>query len=93
ICSCGQGAGLESFASLKTLRSWKLLRPAALGPICAVSHVETVGDVNLDEGKCRSCGGSGKPTLLICGRCKRVECCSATCQRADWKAHKKACQN
>ncbi|KZT18725.1 hypothetical protein NEOLEDRAFT_1125105 [Neolentinus lepideus HHB14362 ss-1] len=48
---------------------------------------------DLDEGKCRSCGGSGKPTLLVCGRCKGAKYCSTTCQRADWKAHKKACQN
>ena len=30
-------------------------------------------------------------TLLTCSRCKRVYYCSKTCQKNDWKRHRKEC--
>ncbi|CAA7259328.1 unnamed protein product [Cyclocybe aegerita] len=41
---------------------------------------------------CANCGGPGKPSLLTCGRCKDAQYCSATCQKAHWKAHKPKCR-
>jgi hypothetical protein len=31
--------------------------------------------------------------LLECGRCQKVRYCSRTCQKTDWKRHKKVCNN
>jgi hypothetical protein len=46
------------------------------------------------EGECTNCGRSakdGKP-LSACGKCRKATYCSQECQKADWKAHKKACK-
>ncbi|KAG8739655.1 hypothetical protein FRC10_005357 [Ceratobasidium sp. 414] len=40
---------------------------------------------------CWLCGGSGKPNLSACSKCKKARYCSAACQRQDWPAHKKDC--
>ncbi|KAI0321948.1 hypothetical protein OF83DRAFT_1096596 [Amylostereum chailletii] len=43
--------------------------------------------------RCGRCGGGGKPTLLVCSKCKRARYCSSECQRVDWKeGHKNACK-
>ncbi|KAG8723861.1 hypothetical protein FRC09_001440 [Ceratobasidium sp. 395] len=44
------------------------------------------------DNACWICGGTGKPTLAACGRCKKAKYCSAICQGLDWKAHKKNCR-
>jgi len=31
-------------------------------------------------------------TLKQCGKCKKVMYCSAGCQKAHWKLHKKTCK-
>ena len=38
---------------------------------------------------CKTCGKT--EGLKWCGACNRVRYCGATCQRADWKEHKKFC--
>lgn len=43
------------------------------------------------EDQCADCGGHGKPTLLMCSRCKGAKYCSAACHKADWKNHKVVC--
>ncbi|TFK53871.1 hypothetical protein OE88DRAFT_1624769 [Heliocybe sulcata] len=95
---------LEALPGWKLLRTYATR--AALGPIFAVSYVEPVGSAVRDmmksaeklletaharEERCRKCGGPGKPMLLLCSRCKVAKYCSDSCQRADWKAHKKRC--
>ena len=42
------------------------------------------------EKVCIRCKQPGSP--LRCSGCKRVRYCSAGCQKADWKQHKKACK-
>ncbi|KAH6902808.1 hypothetical protein BKA70DRAFT_1304682 [Coprinopsis sp. MPI-PUGE-AT-0042] len=39
--------------------------------------------------KCRGSGGSSG--LLRCSRCKEARYCTNTCQKADWKTHKRHC--
>jgi hypothetical protein len=38
---------------------------------------------------CKVCGNT--EGLKWCGACNKVRYCGATCQRADWKEHKKFC--
>ena len=40
--------------------------------------------------KCQSCGESDD--VKLCGNCQNVYYCNETCQRADWKDHKKVCE-
>ncbi len=44
----------------------------------------------------RTCGGCGavdaSRVFKLCASCKSVRYCSTECQRAHWKAHKKACK-
>jgi hypothetical protein len=41
---------------------------------------------------CHAAAGSARtPMLQTCGRCHAVAYCAPTCQRADWKRHKKEC--
>ncbi|KAG8724356.1 hypothetical protein FRC09_019634 [Ceratobasidium sp. 395] len=40
---------------------------------------------------CWVCYGAGKPDLMTCSGCKTARYCSATCQKQDWKSHKKTC--
>ncbi len=45
--------------------------------------------VNVCE-KCRTV--SPGSTMHLCGACKKVRYCNSTCQKADWKKHKKICK-
>ena len=42
---------------------------------------------------CRVCGKGGRVgvAVMICKRCKTAIYCSAECQRADWRSHKREC--
>ncbi|KAH6912448.1 hypothetical protein BKA70DRAFT_1263866 [Coprinopsis sp. MPI-PUGE-AT-0042] len=45
-----------------------------------------------EEEVCWKCGGSGGSSgLLRCSRCKEARYCTNTCQKADWKTHKRHC--
>jgi hypothetical protein len=43
---------------------------------------------------CNFCGKQKtlQETLKKCGRCKKIFYCGVTCQRKDWKTHKKICK-
>jgi ankyrin repeat protein len=41
--------------------------------------------------RCEGGGGEGAK-LRCCSRCKNVRYCSPTCQKEDWKSHKKVCE-
>jgi hypothetical protein len=45
------------------------------------------------SGRCKNCGGAGKPKILVCGSCRKVGYCSPACQKEDWKLHKVQCKN
>lgn len=57
--------------------------------------VETVRRRTVTKSKCNFCGkiqGSNSGLkLLECGRCRKTSYCSATCQKSDWKKHKRTC--
>ena len=50
--------------------------------------------VGKDASRCVSCGRTRADagSLMRCGGCKKIEYCSAACQKADWKKHKPACK-
>ena len=48
-----------------------------------------LGFPHADVMSCWTCKKTG--ALLVCSRCKDASYCSQTCQRADWKGHKKVC--
>jgi SET and MYND domain-containing protein len=42
--------------------------------------------------RCGTCFKTPKSSnLLLCAKCKSIQYCSATCQRADWSQHKSEC--
>ncbi|CAE6498967.1 unnamed protein product [Rhizoctonia solani] len=103
ICTCGQGIGFTS-PEWKA-PEWKDLLPfatrAAICPIFSVSYIERVvghwsehikATTNKSVDKCWACGDRGKPTLLVCSRCKKARYCCSKCQKEDWKAHKGQCK-
>ena len=101
LCSCGRGKHLGSFTQKK---SWKDFTPyvtrAAISPLFAVPFVDSIGADMLDAARrhaqrdnaCANCHGPGEPKLLVCSTCKNVSYCSKSCQKADWKVHKKYCK-
>ena len=48
----------------------------------------------VSEDKCQGCGALEHEVekLLNCSQCKLVKYCGRQCQREDWPAHKKTCQ-
>ncbi|EEA06845.1 MYND finger domain-containing protein [Cryptosporidium muris RN66] len=55
-------------------------------PINAFSNKEKA-----DLTRCENCRITSLP-LMRCGRCKKVLYCSVTCQKEDWKYHKRICK-
>ncbi|OAX43707.1 hypothetical protein K503DRAFT_847041 [Rhizopogon vinicolor AM-OR11-026] len=106
-CGAGVGseAFVKKYPKLRSLAPW--VTRAAISPLFALSYLENirnpeggpesvktpapvVRDTSVQV--CATCGrGSGSGSLLVCGRCKDVRYCSESCQRKDWKEHKKRC--
>ena len=42
---------------------------------------------------CENCGSIIEERILVCSGCKKVAYCDRKCQKAHWKAHKKACSH
>lgn len=64
--------------------------------------VEFTGDIKVVAEKlvnlpiyCEGCGKGEREdgkALLQCAKCKNARYCSAGCQKAEWKKHKKECK-
>ena len=106
LCQCGLGKDLGTFASLaawKEIRS-EATR-VAIAPLFPFSlpefpfkdvHKDTIlGRAKEKPGPtvatCGNCSGPGQPTLLLCGRCRKIQYCSQKCQKAHWRTHKPEC--
>ena len=94
LCSCGRGKNIGPFAQNE---NWKDFAPyvtrAAISPLFAALFVDTFGADLASTVTCANCRSLGKPKLLVCAGCKSIWYCSLSCQKADWKDHKKSCKN
>lgn len=45
--------------------------------------------ISYGTNSCKRCGKTDN--LKSCGACKKVKYCGTTCQKSDWKEHKKVC--
>ena len=97
-CRCGLGEAQETVPMAKKYDLHKHMKLVALAPIYPLSSSSTleedfssmsiVQEPEADE--CAACK-SRERKLLVCSRCKATKYCSANCQKAHWKVHKKAC--
>ena len=102
ICSCGKGRFPPKYVS--GVPKWETARQhasrVAISPSFCVPYVETLCELTPNipprsnmEG-CEGCGKSKRSdgrALLKCARCVNAKYCSAECQRAKWKDHKRDC--
>lgn len=73
--------GSQAHSSAGKLRTLKALADLSSAPL-------------ITKKVCRSCSKEstpGGPQLKACSICKQAHYCNATCQKADWKHHKKVC--
>ncbi|TFK29000.1 hypothetical protein FA15DRAFT_664645 [Coprinopsis marcescibilis] len=106
LCDCGKGLDLGPFNSNPDYRAAApFVVRIGICPIFP-SNSEASALFNAFDGNssgpsskpaptsgpvCRICSKPGNPTLLTCSRCKATKYCSAACQKADWKDHKRIC--
>ncbi|GAQ90657.1 hypothetical protein KFL_006680060 [Klebsormidium nitens] len=86
---------------MDTVRSWaadllrRFIAAGLVSPGDLVPGSVVHGFVHFEAGvqlPCDQCGALKSPgELKRCSRCKSARYCSAQCQRADWKEHRKTC--
>ncbi|KAK0243383.1 hypothetical protein EDD85DRAFT_325699 [Armillaria nabsnona] len=105
FCSCGRGKDNASsfFKEMELDEVSCFVTRAALGPLFAVPYLEAVGVAPMDTAqnsgpvddgtslRCAFCG-TQSGHLQVCSVCKQQRYCSRTCQRSDWKRHKRNCR-
>lgn len=95
LCTCGSGKEVDGMAKLPLWKPFaSYVTRIALGPLFAVSYLESVGRASKGAGKkCFVCRKNGEgESLKTCSGCKKVRYCSDQCQRVDWKTHKAKCK-
>ncbi|KAI1821825.1 hypothetical protein F4861DRAFT_541599 [Xylaria intraflava] len=73
---------------------WAPFSDDAYRPDQMADIVLNAQDVFLGK-KCTNCGKDKQAdggSLLSCGRCMKAKYCSRSCQRADWREHKRFCK-
>lgn len=60
--------------------------PSTTTPPSETEKTQATAQKNLCPGP-----GCSNPATKLCGRCRAISYCDATCQRADWPTHKKTC--
>jgi hypothetical protein len=101
FCACSRGFLSEDFVI--DVPNWAdvagLVTRAAISPIFSAPIVDPPFDGSLTsepaQGGCTACGkgeavDGGK--LLKCSACHVTKYCSSSCQRSDWKSHKRLCR-
>ena len=61
----------------------------AQAPASVFTHAAKETEKEKDLKLCRVCENNGE---FACSRCESAPYCSATCQKIDWKGHKKVCK-
>ena len=104
ICSCGEGRdhrsmpaqfkGFSPFATriaLSPISAIPYLEPMALSAFASTlaSSGSIPGSTNAPS--CTNCGAR-EANLRSCASCGKARYCDQDCQKANWKAHKKACK-
>jgi hypothetical protein len=103
LCSCGNGT--LPFRFISGIPKWDLVSKhavrVAISPSFSVPFIEQTFEpsgakmaAGMFDDRCRNCGkvkSDEGANLLRCSRCGIAKYCSAKCQRADWKEHKKLC--
>jgi hypothetical protein len=101
LCACGRGSLPEDF--VVDVPNWTdiagLVTGAAISPIYSVPMVDPPFDGSLTSNPaqrgCTTCGKGeidGGGQLLKCSVCRTTKYCSLSCQKSDWKSHKRICQ-
>eukprot|EP00439_Symbiodinium_sp_Y106_P022077 s6758_g2.t1 len=57
---------------------------------CEAKTWEEDDQISVTSGQCQGCGKS-LLRALRCGQCRAVSYCSSSCQKADWRYHKRRC--
>jgi hypothetical protein len=96
ICHCGNGRFPSEF--ILGVPQWgtvsKYFVRAAVSPCFHTPFSEQLFNFKTLSG-CRVCGKEKTDnggTLSSCAKCHQAKYCSADCQRADWKSHKRHCR-
>jgi hypothetical protein len=100
FCACSRGSLPKDF--VPDVPHWddvaEFVTSAAISPIFSVPIVDPPFDGSLTSGstigRCVACGkdeavDGGK--LLKSSACHTAKYCSTSCQRSDWKSHKRLC--
>jgi hypothetical protein len=101
FCACGRGILPEDF--ILDVPNWadvaRLVTRTAISPIFSVPIVDPpfeglLTSESVQRG-CTACGkaealGGGK--LMKCSACHITKYCSSSCQKSDWKSHKRLCK-
>jgi hypothetical protein len=101
FCACSRGFSPKDF--VPDVPNWAdvagLVTRAAISPISSVPIVDPPFDGSSMGGPaiggCIACGrgkGVDGGKLLQCSACHAAKYCSSSCQRSDWKRHKRLCK-
>ncbi|RMZ67763.1 MYND finger [Pyrenophora seminiperda CCB06] len=99
FCSCGNGRFPPDF--IKGVPQWSKVSKYFVRAAVSLCFQTPFSEPLFDFGQlrkshgCQACGKektNGGGALLSCAKCHTAKYCSADCQRADWKSHKRNCR-
>ncbi|KIY46162.1 hypothetical protein FISHEDRAFT_66605 [Fistulina hepatica ATCC 64428] len=91
LCSCGRG---KDVTEMTKRSAWKPFAPLvtriALSPLFSARYPEPPA-LDPSSRRCYMCRQVGKPKLMQCSGCSKVQYCGNKCQKRDWATHKQKC--